>query len=74
MNNPFVQMLLQNAMNSPVVRNNPNAQQWLQVIQNGDAQAGEQIARNICNSYGMTPEQASQQAQNGLFGMFSGRR
>lgn len=72
--NPFVAMLIQNAMNSPMIRNNPNAQQWLQVVQSGDAKAGEQIAKNICASYGMTPEQATQQAQQGLFGMFGGKR
>lgn len=71
--NNMVNFLMQNALQSPILRNNPNAQQWLSVIQSGDANAGEQIAKNIAKSYGLTPEQALQQAQNGFMGMF-GRR
>lgn len=71
--NPFFNFLLQNLAQNPNIQNNPNAQQWIKVIQSGDAKAGEEIARNISASYGMTPEQATQQAQAGLFNMF-GRR
>lgn len=48
---------------SPQVMGNPNAQHMLQVIQSGDSSEGERIARNLCQSYGMTPEQALQQAR-----------
>lgn len=68
--NALINLLIQRLAQSPNVQNNPNAQQWLNVIQSGDSAQGEQIARNIAQSYGMTPEQATQQAQNGLFGMF----
>lgn len=68
--NALINLLIQRLAQSPNVQNNPNAQQWLSIIQSGDSAHGEQIARNIAKSYGMTPEQAAQQAQNGLFGMF----
>lgn len=67
--NAMINFLLQKIAQSPNLQNNPNAQQWIQVIQNGDAATGQQIARNIAQSYGMTPEQASQQAQNGLMSL-----
>ena len=48
---------------NPQITNNPNAQGMLQAIQNGDNAKGEQIARNLCDSYGITPDQAVQQAK-----------
>lgn len=48
---------------NPQIANNPNAQGMLQAIQNGDNAKGEQIARNLCDSYGITPDQAVQQAK-----------
>lgn len=48
---------------NPQIANNPNAKGMLQAIQNGDNAKGEQIARNLCNSYGITPDQAVQQAK-----------
>lgn len=48
---------------APSMANNPNAQAMIQAVQSGDAAAGEKIARNLCQSYGMTPEQAVQQAK-----------
>lgn len=44
-------------------QNNQNLQQMQGVgIQNGDDATGEQIARNLCESYGITPEEAYAQA------------
>ena len=48
---------------NPQIANNPNAQGMLQAIQNGDNAKGEQIAKNLCDSYGITPDQAVQQAK-----------
>lgn len=48
---------------NPNFANNPQAQQYLQVIMSGDSKKGEELARNICNSFGVTPEQGVQQAQ-----------
>ena len=41
----------------------PNARAMIKAVQSGDAEAGERIARNLCQSYGVTPEQAIQQAK-----------
>lgn len=49
--------------NNPIITNNPIAQNYINVLQSGDAQKGQQIAQNILNSYGMTKEQAMQQVQ-----------
>lgn len=49
--------------NNPSITNNPIAQNYINALQSGDAQKGQQIAQNILNSYGMTKEQAMQQVQ-----------
>lgn len=49
---------------NPRFANNPQAQNYLQIIQSGNSQQGEQIARNLCQTYGVTPDQAVQQARN----------
>ncbi len=49
---------------NPNLQNNPQAQQYIQVLMNGDSKRGEELARNICQSYGVTPEQGVQQAQS----------
>lgn len=58
--------LMQFAMNmlkqNPNVSRNPQAQTMLQVLQSGDAQKGQQIAQNLCQTYGITPEEAVNQA------------
>lgn len=58
------QQFLQQAIRmNPGLQNNPQAQQYIQVIMNGDAQKGQELARNICGSFGVSPEQGVQQAQ-----------
>lgn len=60
--------LKQVAMNmlqsNPRFSNNPQAQEYFKVIQSGDNVRGEEIARNICNSMGIKPEDAYNQAKN----------
>lgn len=53
---------------NPRVANNPQAQQMLQVIQNGDSARGQEIATNLCNTYGISKEDAVKQAKN-FFGI-----
>ena len=53
---------------NPQIANNPNAQEFLNVIRNGDDARGRQIAQNLCNSYGLTTDQAVQQAKR-FFGL-----
>ena len=57
MNNPMP-MLLNMAMQNSNIANNPRAQEMLQIIQSGDAQKGQQIAMNLCKTYGVSKEQA----------------
>lgn len=43
---------------NPNIANNPRAQEMLQTIQNNDVQKGSEIAKNLCNTYGVSPEEA----------------
>ena len=52
------------ALEHNVLQRNPNARSMIQVIQNGDAKKGEEIARNLCDTYGIKPEDAVQQARS----------
>lgn len=49
---------------NPQVLNNQRAMEMLNVIQSGDAQKGEQIANNLCQTYGISKEDATKQAEN----------
>lgn len=61
--------LLQSLMaNNPSIANNPNAQNYLNVIQNNDQTKGEEIANNLCQTMGVTKEQAIAQAK-AFFGL-----
>ena len=53
---------------APQVSQNPNTRHMLDVIQSGDSAEGERIARNLCQSYGVTPDQAMEQARR-FFGI-----
>lgn len=56
---------LQNAMRqNPNIANNPQAQNFLQILQSGDAQKGQQVAENLLKTYGMTKEQGMNQVHN----------
>lgn len=60
--NNLQQFALSLIQQNPNVRNNPNAQELINVIQSGDAEKGQQIAKNFCDTYGITPAQALEQA------------
>lgn len=47
----------------PQVADNPNAQSMIEAIRSGDSKRGEQIARNLCDTYGVRPEDAVRQAR-----------
>ena len=48
---------------NPRVANNPQAQEFLRVIQNNDAQRGMEIAQNLCSEHGCDIETATQKAR-----------
>lgn len=49
---------------NPALQNNPNAREMIDAIRSGDANRGQQIARNLCNTYGVKPEDAITQAKS----------
>ena len=53
---------------NPNMANNPQAQQLRKIIQNGDAAQGEKMAENLCETYGMTKDQALTEAKK-FFGI-----
>lgn len=60
---PNIQQFALNLINrNPQIAKNPKAQEMIDVIRRGDANAGMQIANNICNTYGISREQAVQDA------------
>ena len=72
MNQQQMKQTIQNMVQrNPSIANNPQAQQYLQVIMSGDAQKGQELARNICGSFGVSPEQGIQQAQQFFSNMFN---
>lgn len=48
---------------NPNVASNPMAQGMLDVIESGDASKGEQMADNLCQSMGVTRDEAMRQAK-----------
>lgn len=59
----FMQMAMNLIGQNPQVANNPQAQNLIQVIQSGDAKKGQEIAQNLCQTYGVSPEDALKQAK-----------
>lgn len=53
---------------NPQIADNPQAQQMINVIQNGNDEQGKQIAENLCKTYGMSKEDALANAKR-FFGL-----
>lgn len=57
--------MMQQGMNrDPRVANNPMASEFMDILKSGDQSRGEQLAQNICKSYGISKEQALKQARS----------
>lgn len=50
--------------NNPKIANNPQAQNFIDVIQRGDNAQGEEIANNLLETFGVSKEEGIQQAKN----------
>lgn len=61
-------MINRQIQQNPNMAKNPNMAQMINVIQNGDNAAGEQIANNILQTMGVSKDQAIQQARQ-FFGI-----
>lgn len=59
--NPM-QFALNMIRQNPQIANNPRAQDMINVIQSGDSVRGQQLAENLCKTYGVTKEQAINEA------------
>lgn len=64
MNNQLINTLISTLNRNPNFANNPRAQEMLGIIQNGDSKRGEQIANNLCSTYGVTKEEALRRASS----------
>lgn len=48
---------------NPNVANSPQGKQFIEILKNGDVEKGQNMAKNFCESYGVTPEDAYKQAK-----------
>ena len=58
------QMAMNLISQNPNIANNPNAQELIKVIQNGDSARGQQIADNLCQTYGISIDEALKNAKS----------
>lgn len=68
--NPIMQMAMQQILSGQNVQNQAMARQFMQIVQTGNAKAGEELALNICQTYGINPQDAASQAMQGFQHMF----
>lgn len=64
MANNIMGLALDIIQKNPALANNPNAREMIEVIRNGDTAKGQQIAKNLCDTYGVKPEDAISQARS----------
>lgn len=63
MNNPLIAWAMSQIQRNPNVANNPQAKEFIDILQHNDQQRGQQMAENLCKTYGKTPEQAIAEAK-----------
>lgn len=61
--NELIGQVVGSLKGNPNVANNPMAQGMLDVLESGDASKGEQMADNLCQSMGVTRDEAMKQAK-----------
>lgn len=54
------------------INSDPTSKEYYDTLKRGDSKSGEALANKIMQQYGLTKEQAIQQAQEGLQKMFGG--
>jgi hypothetical protein len=67
MNNPIMalaQMAMNRISSDPSFRNNPQAKAFVDIMQRGDIAQGQEMAKNLCQSYGVSEQEALQQAKS----------
>ena len=58
MNNPMNALVNSLLSNNPRISQNPMARELINIVQSGDAKRGEQIADNLCRTYGISRQDA----------------
>ena len=61
-NNPFADYAQKILNQNPNVADNPMGKNLAAILKSGDSSKGEEIARNLCKTYGISPEEAMQRA------------
>lgn len=56
----FALMLLKK---NPKIASSPQGKEFMDILESGDAERGQQMAQNYCKSYGVTPEEGYNQAR-----------
>lgn len=77
MNQPpinIMQFAMNNLQNNPQIQSSEMGQNFMNILQTGNAKAGEEMANNILHSYGLSKEEAIRQAQAGIMQMMTQRR
>lgn len=64
LNNMLMQAAVNMVRSDPKKANTPIGQQFLQIAESGDEQAGIALAENLCQTYGTPKDQAINMAQN----------
>lgn len=64
MANGLANFAMRMMMQNPNVRNSPIGREFMDILQSGDQARGEQLASNLCQSYGTSKEDALNQARN----------
>lgn len=49
---------------NPNIANNPRAKHMVEVIKSGDSSEGEKLAKNLCQTYGVSEQDAVKQAMS----------
>lgn len=55
------QIAMQALQRNPQVANSPQGRQFMQILQSGDVAAGQQMAQNMCQAYGVSEQDAIKQ-------------
>lgn len=61
--NPM-QMVLNQLANNPNIVNDPQKKHMLEVLQTGNAEEGKKIAQELCQTYGVSMEEAVQKSKS----------
>ena len=63
MNNAFLSSMIDRIKANPNIANNPQMLAYIEVLESGDSKRGKELANNLLETYGMTKEDALNQAK-----------